>query len=190
MRQRVLLAAALAGEPALLVADEPTAALDVTIQAQILELLDGLRQRRGLTLLLITHDLAVVAEVCDRVAVMYGGRLAELGPVDAVFGRPAHPYTRGLLDSLPVLEAPDTPLRPIRGMVPAPGRRPDGCRFRDRCPRAWDRCRTEPPRLPVPGAAHDHRRKARREEATRWSRCWLVETGDLPVVPAPEEGGS
>lgn len=178
MRQRVVLAMALACEPALLVADEPTAALDVTIQAQILELLAELRERRGLAVLLISHDLGVVAEVCHRVAVMYAGRLVEVGDVADVFGGPAHPYTRGLLDSLPRVADPRAPLRPIAGMVPAPGHRPPGCRFSDRCPRAWERCRREPPLLPVAP-----------EDSGRLGRCWLVDTGELPVAAAGDGRG-
>jgi peptide/nickel transport system ATP-binding protein len=174
MRQRVMIAMALAGEPSLLLADEPTTALDVTIQAQILELLDGLRRRRGMALLLITHDLGVVAEVCDRVLVMYAGHVVEEGPVGEVFASPRHPYTRGLLDSLPRLGAEGSRLRPIAGAVPAPGDRPEGCRFRDRCPRAWERCADPPPlfRTAAEGAVpRDHGPDA----PTRASRCWLEE---------------
>ncbi|HSR42692.1 MAG TPA: ABC transporter ATP-binding protein, partial [Longimicrobiales bacterium] len=177
MRQRVLVAMALACEPSLLVADEPTTALDATIRAQILELLSDLRERRGLALLLITHDLGAVAEVCDRVAVMYAGQLVETGPVAEVFEAPAHPYTRGLLDSLPRVGDPGAPLRPIPGVVPPPGRHPPGCRFSDRCPWSWSRCGAEPPPLldvASPG---------------RSSRCWLVEEGEVPLAAADPEPG-
>lgn len=171
MRQRVLIAMALACGPRLLVADEPTTALDATVRAQILDLLDRLRRERGLALLLITHDLASVAEVCDRVAVMYAGHLVETGEVADLFAAPAHPYTRGLLDSLPRVDAPGGRLRPIPGTVPAPGKRSLACRFADRCPRAWDRCRREAPPLLAVGAG-----------GSGWrSRCWLVETGEVPL---------
>lgn len=144
-RQRVVLAIALANDPAVLLCDEPTTALDVTVQAHILELiLDGVRQR-GTALLFITHDLAVVATVCERVLVMYGGRIVEAGPVEEVFTEPRHPYTRGLLDASD-LDAPrgDGRLRTIPGTVPAAGRFPDGCVFRNRCPRATAECATFP----------------------------------------------
>ncbi|MCE9672748.1 ABC transporter ATP-binding protein [Myxococcus stipitatus] len=149
MRQRVMIAMALACDPALLIADEPTTALDVTIQAQILELLARLRAERGLAVMLITHDLGVVAESCDTVVVMYAGRVVEHAPVRELFARPAHPYTAGLLRSLPSLargasedEAPGARrrLRAIPGMVPALGRLPTGCAFRERCERAQDVC--------------------------------------------------
>jgi oligopeptide/dipeptide ABC transporter ATP-binding protein len=140
MRQRVVLAMALACRPALLVADEPTTALDVTVQAQILELVDRLRRDRRMALLLITHDLGVVAEVCDRVLVMYAGRIVEEGEVAEVFRAPRHPYTRGLLDSLPRVEEPGRRLRPIAGGVPPATAWPDGCRFRPRCPFARPAC--------------------------------------------------
>ncbi|MEX2465844.1 MAG: ABC transporter ATP-binding protein, partial [Gemmatimonadota bacterium] len=129
MRQRVMIAMALSCAPDLLIADEPTTALDVTIQAQILELLAELRARRGMAVLLITHDLGVVAEVCDRVVVMYAGQVVERGTVQEIFGDPRHPYTRGLLDSLPSVDEPGRRLQPIRGTVPAPTDWPEGCRF-------------------------------------------------------------
>jgi peptide/nickel transport system ATP-binding protein len=163
MRQRVMIAMALACEPALLIADEPTTALDVTIQAQILALLAELRERRGMSVLLITHDLGVVAEVCDRVVVMYAGQVVESGPVEEIFRDPRHPYTRGLLASLPRLDRSGERLVPIPGVVPGAHDWPAGCRFAPRCRYAWERCRDLPPPLhPVAGGA-----------AGRSSRCWL-----------------
>jgi len=140
MRQRVMIAMALSCGPELLIADEPTTALDVTIQAQILELLDGLRERLGMALLLITHDLGVVAERAERVLVMYAGRVVEQGPVDEVFRAPQHPYTRGLLRSLPRLGGTRARLETIRGHVPRLTELPSGCRFRDRCDFALATC--------------------------------------------------
>ena len=144
-RQRVMLAVALAASPAVLIADEPTTALDVTVQAQILALLQQERQARGLGLLLITHDLGVVAEVCDDVVVMYAGRVVEAGGVVDVFARPRHPYTRALLASIPARATPGEPLPQIPGQVPAPSSWPTGCRFRDRCASADETCASEPP---------------------------------------------
>jgi len=145
MRQRVMIAMALACGPKLLIADEPTTALDVTIQAQILELLDHLRKTRELAVLLITHDLGVVAEVADRVAVMYTGKIVEESPVNELFARPKHPYTEGLLRSVPKLTAKDVMrqerLQTIEGMVPRPNALPPGCHFEPRCPYAMPRCR-------------------------------------------------
>ncbi|MEO8030758.1 MAG: ABC transporter ATP-binding protein [Gemmatimonadota bacterium] len=151
MRQRVMIAIALASEPDLLIADEPTTALDVTVQAQILELLDQLRKKRGMALLLITHDLGVVAGRADRVAVMYAGRIIEEGPTQQLFARPSHPYTQGLFNSIPRLTGPLSRLTPIAGQVPAPGQWPTGCRFRPRCPQAHDRCLQEPPIVELGG---------------------------------------
>ena len=144
MRQRVMIAMALACDPKLLIADEPTTALDVTIQAQILELLDNLRKTRDLAVLLITHDLGVVAEVADRVAVMYTGKIVEQSPVDELFARPKHPYTEGLLRSVPKLTAKDVAraerLQTIEGVVPKPTALPPGCHFAPRCPYRMPRC--------------------------------------------------
>jgi oligopeptide/dipeptide ABC transporter ATP-binding protein len=153
MRQRVMIAMALSCGPELLIADEPTTALDVTIQAQILELLDGLRDKLGMALLLITHDLGVVAERAERVLVMYAGRVVEDGPVDEVFERPQHPYTRGLLRSVPRLGAARERLATIRGHVPRLTELPSGCRFRDRCDYALATCADfDPPLEPfAPG---------------------------------------
>jgi len=150
MRQRVMIAMALACGPELLIADEPTTALDVTIQAQILELLKRLQAERHMAVMLITHDLGVVAESCDAVVVMYAGRVVERAPVKALFRQPAHPYTAGLLRSIPALQetggAGERPrLKTIPGMVPSLRRLPGGCRFRDRCERAQEICaRVEP----------------------------------------------
>ena len=151
MRQRVLIAMALAAEPDLLVADEPTTALDVTIQAQILELLDHLRTARGLAVLLITHDLGIVAGRADRVLVMYAGRIVESAATAQLFAHPAHPYTRGLFASIPRLNATTTRLTPIGGSVPRPDEWPAGCRFHPRCPVVIPRCRTERPPLEAKG---------------------------------------
>jgi oligopeptide/dipeptide ABC transporter ATP-binding protein len=144
MRQRVMIAMALACDPRLLIADEPTTALDVTIQAQILELIDGLRRTRNLAVLLITHDLGVVAEVADRVAVMYTGRIVEESPVGELFARPKHPYTEGLLRSVPKLTeahvAKAERLSTIEGTVPKPTNLPEGCHFAPRCPQRMPRC--------------------------------------------------
>ncbi|MBZ4414158.1 ABC transporter ATP-binding protein [Myxococcus faecalis] len=148
MRQRVMIAMALACDPSLLIADEPTTALDVTIQAQILDLLKRLQAERGMAVMLITHDLGVVAESCDTVVVMYAGKVVEHAPVRELFAHPAHPYTAGLLRSLPALggeldanaRAPRMRLRAIPGMVPALGRLPSGCAFRERCERATEEC--------------------------------------------------
>jgi peptide/nickel transport system ATP-binding protein len=147
MRQRVMIAMALSCNPKLLIADEPTTALDVTIQAQILDLIAGLRERLGMALLLITHDLGIVAERADEIAIFYAGRIVERGTVTDVFLRPAHPYTRGLLDSIPrVGEKKRSRLQAIPGTVPALTRLPSGCRFRDRCPIAIPRCaEVDPP---------------------------------------------
>jgi peptide/nickel transport system ATP-binding protein/oligopeptide transport system ATP-binding protein len=145
MRQRVMIAIALSCEPALLIADEPTTALDVTIQAQILELILGLRERRGMAVLLITHDLGVVAEVCDRVVVMYAGQVVEEGPVQAIFQNPRHPYPEGLLGAIPRLGHPVERLTVIPGTAPSATEWPAGCRFHTRCRYAWELCRTAAP---------------------------------------------
>jgi oligopeptide/dipeptide ABC transporter ATP-binding protein len=145
MRQRVMIAIALACRPQLLIADEPTTALDVTIQAQILALLRDLQRELGMAVVLITHDLGVVAQVVDRVAVMYAGRIVEEGPVAAVFERPSHPYTRLLLESIPSLEHDQPRLPAIPGMVPGLSQLPAGCRFHPRCPQARPACAERSP---------------------------------------------
>jgi oligopeptide/dipeptide ABC transporter ATP-binding protein len=153
MRQRVMIAMALSCDPELLIADEPTTALDVTIQAQIMELLASLQQRLGLAILLITHDLGVVAEFCERVVVMYTGRVVEEAPVRQLFANPAHPYTRGLLKSLPSVSKGDpsiTRLPTIKGMVPSLTNLPSGCKFNPRCPDVMEICLgREPALIPV-----------------------------------------
>ncbi|MYB76948.1 MAG: ABC transporter ATP-binding protein [Chloroflexi bacterium] len=161
MRQRVMIAMALACRPALLIADEPTTALDVTIQAQILDLLRQLQDEMGMSLLFITHDLGVIAELADDVAVMYAGRIVEHAPVEALFEAPQHPYTQGLLMSMPSLGTDRSQQLPaIAGSVPHPSRLPDGCAFTPRCPHALSQCMTELP--PDVAAGPGHR-----------VRCWL-----------------
>ena len=147
MRQRVMIAMAMACDPALLIADEPTTALDVTVQAQILDLIRDLQERTGMSVLLITHDLGVVAETADHVAVMYAGKVVEYATVEDLFGRPRHPYTIGLFRSLPELSRPGERLPTIPGTVPSALRFPSGCRYRTRCPLADRRCAEEEPRL-------------------------------------------
>ena len=154
MRQRVMIAMALAGHPRLLVADEPTTALDVTIQAQILDLVRKIQRDDGMSVLLITHDLGVIAEMCDRVAVMYAGRVVEIGSVLDIFDRPAHPYTRGLLASRPSIAAGNQWLSTIEGSVPALGQTGPGCAFAPRCGLARDACRAAVPALREVGDAH------------------------------------
>ncbi|MFD8969128.1 ABC transporter ATP-binding protein [Streptomyces sp. NPDC059568] len=147
MRQRIMIAMALALEPALIIADEPTTALDVTVQAQVMELLAELRRELDMGLILITHDLGVVADVADRIAVMYAGRIVETAPVHALYKAAAHPYTRALLDSVPRLDRKGRELYAIRGLPPNPLRIPPGCAFHPRCPIARDICRTDEPPL-------------------------------------------
>ena len=154
MRQRVVIAMALACEPSVVIADEPTTALDVTIQAQILELMEQLQRDLGLAIVLITHDLGVVAEMCDDVVVMYAGQVAESGPVEQIFHKPSHPYTRGLLASIPRLSTPRKAKLPvIEGMVPSLADLPVGCRFQNRCPHRDDQC-AELPTLEEVDTAH------------------------------------
>jgi oligopeptide transport system ATP-binding protein len=147
MRQRVMIAMGLSCDPRLLIADEPTTALDVTIQAQILELLKRLKRGTGMSLILITHDLGVVAEMCDRVIVMYGGKVVEQGDVRSIFANPLHPYTEGLLNSIPRVDRPRDKLPVIEGSVPHPRQLPPGCRFAPRCHYAFARCLSEQPLL-------------------------------------------
>ena len=165
MRQRVMIAMALACKPRLLLADEPTTALDVTIQGQILALLGDLSRERGMGLLLITHDLGVVAEMADEVGVMYAGRIVERAPVRALFAEPRHPYTWGLIRSAPTLDTPPSAkLDAIPGTVPSPGDLPQGCPFRPRCPEAHERCFKTPPVIESAGP-----------DGAREVCCWLAE---------------
>jgi oligopeptide/dipeptide ABC transporter ATP-binding protein len=156
MRQRVMIAMALANDPALLIADEPTTALDVTIQAQILDLMRDLQQDTGTALLMITHDLGVVAEIADDVAVMYAGRIVEQGPVAQIFNEPQHPYTLGLMGSMPALTGRQGRLMTIPGSVPLPADMPAGCRFASRCPFVIDACRAHRPPLVADAGGHAH----------------------------------
>ena len=152
MRQRVVIALALAAEPQLIVADEPTTALDVSIQAQIIGLLKKVCKDRGAAVMLITHDMGVIAETCDRVAVLYAGRVAEIGPVHEVINHPAHPYTAGLMASIPDMDSDRERLNQIDGAMPRLNAIPSGCAFNPRCPKAFDRCRLERPELVKAGA--------------------------------------
>jgi peptide/nickel transport system ATP-binding protein len=160
MRQRAMIAMALACKPRLLIADEPTTALDVTIQAQILELMRQLRDETGTAIILITHDLGVVAELAQDVAVMYSGRIVEKAPVRELFAKPQHPYTVGLLGSIPKLDREQSRLAAIEGQVPDPHTAPAGCRFAPRCPWVTDKCREEPPLEAVEGG--------------QLARCWYA----------------
>jgi peptide/nickel transport system ATP-binding protein len=159
MRQRVVIALALAAEPKLIVADEPTTALDVSIQAQIISLLKRVCKERGAAVMLITHDMGVIAETCDRVAVMYAGRVAEIGPVHEVINQPAHPYTMGLMASIPDITQDRERLYQIDGSMPRLNAIPPGCAYNPRCPRVFDRCRVERPELLSAGATR--------------AACWL-----------------
>ena len=161
MQQRAMVAMGLALEPGLLVADEPTTALDVTVQAQVLKLLREIRDSHGTAILFITHDLGVVAELCDRVYVMYAGTIVEQGSVEQIFSRPSHPYTQVLLRATPTIHTVQQELLSIPGQIPLPSQLPEGCRFSDRCPQRMARCREEPPAFPV--------------EAGHGARCWLQE---------------
>jgi oligopeptide/dipeptide ABC transporter ATP-binding protein len=171
MRQRVMIAMALACNPKLLIADEPTTALDVTIQAQILELLRRLQRERGMAILLITHDLGIVAENADEVAVMYAGKIVEHASVKELFANPRHPYTIGLFNSLPKVRETRERLATIPGQVPAATRLPSGCRFHPRCPFVMEKCREEGPPLLEAGEKHH-------------SACWLVEDNVATLVEA------
>ena len=159
MRQRVVIALALAGEPKLIVADEPTTALDVSIQSQIISLLKRLCKDHGAAVMLVTHDMGVIAETCDRVAVMYAGRIVEIGPVHDVIHSPAHPYTVGLMGSIPAMDEERERLLQIDGAMPRLNAIPAGCAFNPRCPKVFDRCRTERPELLPVGATR--------------AACWL-----------------
>jgi len=165
MRQRAVGAIALSGGPDLIIADEPTTNLDVTIQAQYLNMLKDLQRRTGVALLFITHNLGIVAKMCDQLAVMYAGRVVEAGPVRQVFRAPVHPYTRALLNSIPRMSDKSQRLTAIEGQPPDLAALPPGCAFGPRCPSAFDRCRvTEPPAFVRDGSL---------------ARCWLAGTGDM-----------
>jgi peptide/nickel transport system ATP-binding protein len=174
MRQRVMIAMALACEPKLLIADEPTTALDVTIQAQVLELMRTLREETGTAIILITHDLGVVAELADDVVVMYAGRIVERAPVQALFAQPQHPYTVGLLGSIPNMHLEQERLHAIEGQVPTPMTKVQGCRFAPRCPFAVARCRAEDPPLLAMGGGHE-------------AACWRAPLDTLLDEPAGTE---
>ncbi|HEY9516257.1 MAG TPA: ABC transporter ATP-binding protein [Gemmatimonadaceae bacterium] len=170
LRQRVMIAMALMMSPALLIADEPTTALDVTIQAQILELLAELQEKMGMSILLITHDLGVIAEATTRVLVMYAGQVVEEAQVETLFSDPHHPYTEGLLAAMPRVGQVKERLAVIPGAVPPPTRWPTGCRFHDRCPYAWERCITEAPPLYQIGEGHVSRCHLAEEPERRQAR--------------------
>ncbi|MEH7304073.1 ABC transporter ATP-binding protein [Neobacillus drentensis] len=165
MRQRVMIAMAMACDPKLIIADEPTTALDVTIQAQILELMKELQRKKGMSMILITHDLGVVSEVCDRLVVMYAGKIVETGPVKEVLSNPSHPYTKGLLASLPKKGQKEKRLNFIPGQVPAPLNWGKGCRFADRCPYVMSECHNSMPPLLEVNKVHE-------------SACWLASEGE------------
>ena len=168
MRQRVVIALALAAEPQLIVADEPTTALDVSIQAQIIQLLKNICQTRGAAVMLITHDMGVIAETCDRVAVLYAGRIAEIGPVHEVINHPAHPYTAGLMASIPDMGQDRERLNQIDGAMPRLNAIPSGCAFHPRCPSAFGRCSVQRPELLAAGATR--------------AACWLHDaTSEVPA---------
>ena len=168
MRQRVVIALALAAEPQLIVADEPTTALDVSIQAQIISLIRRLCKEHGTAVMLVTHDMGVIAETCDRVAVMYAGRIVEVGPVADVIHRPSHPYTVGLMGSIPSMDEDRERLLQIDGAMPRLNAIPTGCAFNPRCPQAFDRCRRERPDLANAGPTR--------------AACWLVADGQRRVA--------
>lgn len=169
MRQRIVGAIGMSCEPRLLIADEPTTSLDLTIQAQYLNLLRELQREHGLALIFITHNLGIVAKMCDQLAVMYAGRLVESGPVSRIFNAPQHPYTKALLNSIPRMGDRDQRLTAIAGQPPDLSALPRGCAFAERCPQAFDRCRSEAPPVsyPAPG---------------RTARCWLTENAGLERV--------
>ncbi|MEJ2864917.1 ABC transporter ATP-binding protein [Actinomycetospora flava] len=178
MRQRAMIAMALALDPELLIADEPTTALDVTVQAQIMELLDELRRERGMGLVLITHDLGVVAEVADRIAVMYAGRIVEHTDAASLYAHPAHPYTRGLMDSVPrVDDVSGAPLRPIPGLPPSLSAIPNGCPFHPRCAHAQDVCTDEVPALREVGSAHQAH-----QAACHFAEQFVAQDPDRPTT--------
>ena len=163
MKQRVVIAIALACNPSLLIADEPTTALDVTIQAQVLDLMRGLKEKYNTAMLMITHDLGVVADICDKVAIMYAGEIIEYGTLEDIYEHTKHPYTKGLFDSLPSVNTLNTRLNPIKGLMPDPMHLPSGCPFHPRCSRATPQCSKQKPAVTEVGPGH-------------FTRCLLYET--------------
>lgn len=166
MKQRVVIAMALACNPELLIADEPTTALDVTIQAQVLEMMTKLKEQLNTAMILITHDLGIVAQMCDKVAIVYAGEIVETGSAEDIFDRPAHPYTTGLFNALPSLADDQTRLTPIHGLVPDPTALPKGCKFHTRCPYASEACEKAVPPLKETEPGHYTRCSRGRKEAT------------------------
>jgi oligopeptide/dipeptide ABC transporter ATP-binding protein len=196
MRQRIMIAMALACKPKLLIADEPTTALDVTIQAQILELLRKLQRDSGMSILLITHDLGVVAENADAVAVMYASRVVEYATVEDLFDRPQHPYTEGLFRSIPKLETVEERLETIPGTVPNPAKFPSGCKFHPRCPRTRDAASHAPAsdvieivtleeRFNVLRKCHDVEPTLREVQPRHWASCHLIENYENAPTTEP-----
>lgn len=175
MRQRVMIAMALACDPQLLIADEPTTALDVTIQAQILELLKKIKKERSMSIIMITHDLGVVSDFCDRVLIFYTGQVVENAPVRELFQRPLHPYAQGLIRAIPKLDEDTDRLEAIEGMVPDADKMPAGCHFHPRCPHAMEKCKRACPALT-------------QTEPGRYVRCFLYSDAAEPPTPPPEEG--
>ncbi|HXH01983.1 MAG TPA: ABC transporter ATP-binding protein [Candidatus Competibacteraceae bacterium] len=177
MRQRVVIALALCANPQLVIADEPTTALDVSIQAQIIKLLKRLCHEHGTAVMLVTHDMGVIAEMADRVAVMYAGRIVEIGPVQSVVKNPKHPYTQGLMGCIPALTQETARLRQIDGAMPRLTDIPAGCAFNPRCPHAFDRCRAQRPEL-------------LEVDAGRTAACWLYQEAATATSPAPDIGAA
>lgn len=162
MKQRVVIAIALACHPKLIIADEPTTALDVTIQAQVMNLIKGLKESLGTSMILITHDLGIVAEICDKVAIMYAGQVVEYAPVEKLYAKPSHPYTRGLFHSIPKLDVEEEWLEEIHGLPPEPTERMDGCSFSPRCPECMEICKRKKPGITYIDEEH-------------YTRCFLLE---------------
>ncbi len=154
MKQRIVIAMAIACEPELILADEPTSALDVTIQAQVLDLIQDLKEKLSTSMLLITHDLGVVAQICDEVAIMYAGEIVECGTVEQIFTKPSHPYTQGLFNSIPKIDCDSERLLPIKGLMPDPMNLPSGCNFHPRCPHCKEECKTNSPTLQEVAPGH------------------------------------
>ena len=162
MRQRVMIAMAILCDPELMIADEPTTALDVTIQAQVMNLIKGLKEKLGTSMILITHDLGIVAEICDKVAIMYAGQVVEYAEVSKIYHNPCHPYTKGLFNSIPKLDTEEDWLEEIHGLPPEPTERIDGCSFNPRCPNCMEICKHKKPEITVVNGEH-------------YTRCFLYE---------------